>query len=160
MALKRQRLRNLGAVLVLGGAMVGFVGSAGAQNMEGNRPTLGPGGAVTSGKLEFRQYCAQCHGLDATGDGPVAGALKKKPANLTMLAKNNGGVFPEQEVRDFIDGTKTAASHGTREMPIWGYAFMYRQGALTGSGSPPLNQQQVNQKINILVNYVKSIQVQ
>lgn len=160
MALKRLRLRNLGAVLVLGGAMVGFVGSAAAQNLEGNRPTLGPGGAVTSGKLEFRQYCAQCHGLNAIGDGPVAGALKKKPANLTMLAKNNGGVFPEQEVRDFIDGTKTAVSHGTREMPIWGYAFMFRQGALTGSGSPPLNQQQVNQKINLLVNYVKSIQVQ
>ena len=160
MALKRQRLRNLGAVLVLGGAMVGFIGSAGAQNMEGNRPQLGPGGAITSGKIEFRQYCAQCHGLDATGDGPVAGALKKKPANLTMLSKNNGGVFPEQEVRDFIDGTKTAASHGTREMPIWGYAFMYRQGAMTGSGAPPLNQQQVNQKINMLVNYVKSVQVQ
>jgi mono/diheme cytochrome c family protein len=160
MALKRLGLRNLGAVLVLGGAMVGFIGSAGAQNMEGNRPTLGPGGAVTSGKIEFRQYCAQCHGMDATGDGPVAGALKKKPANLTMLAKNNGGMFPEQEVRDFIDGTKTAASHGTREMPIWGYAFMYRQGALTGSGAPPLNEQQVNQKINMLVNYVKSIQVQ
>jgi hypothetical protein len=37
---------------------------------------------------------------------------------------------------------------------------MYRQGALTGSGAPPLNEQQVNQKINMLVNYVKSIQVQ
>jgi len=153
MALKRLRLRNLGAVLVLGGAMVGFIGSAKAQE-------FGPGGAITSGKLEFRQYCAQCHGMDATGDGPVAGALKKKPANLTLLAKNNGGVFPEQEVRSFIDGTKTAESHGTREMPIWGYAFMYRQGALTGSGAPPLTQRQVDQKIQLLVNYVKSIQVQ
>ncbi|HEX4209533.1 MAG TPA: hypothetical protein VHY56_04005 [Candidatus Binataceae bacterium] len=160
MALKRHGLRNLGAVLVLGGAMVGFIGSAGAQNMEGNRPTLGPGGAVTSGKLQFRQYCAQCHGMDATGDGPVARALKKKPANLTMLSKNNGGVFPEQEVRSFIDGTKTAESHGTREMPIWGYAFMSRQGALTGSGAPYLNQQQVNKKIDLLVSYIKSIQVQ
>jgi mono/diheme cytochrome c family protein len=160
MALTRHELRKLAAVLVLGGAMVGFMGTAQAQNMEGNRPTLGPGGAVTSGKIEFRQYCAQCHGMDATGDGPVANALKKKPANLTMLAKNNGGVFPEQEVRDFIDGTKTAASHGTREMPIWGYAFQFRQGALTGSGGPPLTQQQVNAKIQMLVNYIKSIQVQ
>jgi mono/diheme cytochrome c family protein len=160
MTLKRRRLGKMAAVLVLGGAIFGFVGSALAQNMEGNRPSLGPGGAVTSGKLEFRQYCTQCHGMSATGDGPVAGALKKKPANLTMLSKNNGGVFPEQEVRDFIDGTKTAAGHGTREMPIWGYAFMYRQGALTGSGAPPLNEQQVNAKIQLLVNYIKSIQVQ
>jgi hypothetical protein len=159
MALKRLRLRNLGAVLVLGGAMVGFIGSAEAQGMGGGLQQ-GPGGVITSGKLEFRQYCAQCHGIDATGDGPVAGALKKKPANLTLLAKNNGGVFPEQEVRSFIDGTKTAEGHGTREMPIWGYAFMYRQGALTGSGAPPLNQRQVDQKINMLVDYVKTIQVQ
>ncbi|HTT76765.1 MAG TPA: c-type cytochrome [Candidatus Binataceae bacterium] len=158
MALKRHGLRNLGAVLVLGGAIVGTVGSAGAQNLEGNRPSLGPGGAVTSGKIEFREYCAQCHGLNATGDGPVAPALKKKPANLTLLSKNNGGVFPEQEVRDFINGTKTAASHGTREMPIWGYAFMFRQGAHTGSGGPPLTQREVDQKINMLVTYVKSIQ--
>jgi len=160
MALKRHCLRNLGAVLVLGGAMVGFIGSARAQGMEGERPSIGPGGAVTTGKMQFRQYCAQCHGMDATGDGPVAGALKKKPANLTLLSKNNGGVFPEAEVRSFIDGTKTAESHGTREMPIWGYAFMSRQGALTGSGAPPLNQEQVNKKIQQLVNYVKSIQVQ
>jgi hypothetical protein len=69
-------------------------------------------------------------------------------------------VFPEQEVRDFIDGTKTAASHGTREMPIWGYAFMYRQGSQAGSGAPPLNQSQVNAKIQKLVDYIKSIQVQ
>ena len=39
--------------------------------------------------FRFRRYCAQCHGLDATGDGPVASALKKKPANLTTLAKNH-----------------------------------------------------------------------
>jgi hypothetical protein len=160
MALTRHSLRKLVAVLVLGGAMIGFMGTARAQNMEGNRPSIGPGGLVTSGKLQFRQYCAQCHGMDATGDGPVSGALKKKPANLTMHSKNNGGVFPEQEVRDFIDGSKTAASHGTREMPIWGYAFMFRQGAQTGSGAPPLTEDQVNRKIQILVNYIKSIQVQ
>jgi hypothetical protein len=90
----------------------------------------------------------------------VAAALKKKPANLTLLSKNNGGVFPEKEVRDFIDGTKTAAGHGTREMPIWGYAFMYRQSAKSGSGAPPLTETQVNAKIQMLVDYIKGIQVQ
>lgn len=154
MALKHLGLREMASVLVLGGALVGFtVGAALAQEM-------GPGGAVTSGKLLFRQYCAQCHGMSATGDGPVSLALKKKPANLTVLSKNNGGTFPEAEVREFIDGTKTAESHGTREMPIWGYAFMYRQGALTGTGAPPLTERQVKDRIQILVNYVKSIQVQ
>lgn len=157
MAHKRLGFWNLAAVLLLGGAVIAFSENF-ALAQEGG-VTMGPGGRVTSGKLQFRQYCAQCHGMDAIGDGPVAPALKKKPANLTLLSKNNGGVFPEQEVRDFISGTKTAESHGTREMPIWGYAFQFRQGASTGSGAPPLTETQVNEKINILVDYVKSVQV-
>ncbi|MBV8357584.1 MAG: hypothetical protein JO189_06555, partial [Deltaproteobacteria bacterium] len=102
MALIYRGFWNLASVLVLGGALVGFVqGKAYAQ------ATMGPSGIVTTPQLDFRRYCAQCHGMDGTGDGPVAPALKKKPANLTLLSKNNGGVFPEKEVRDFIDGTKT-----------------------------------------------------
>jgi mono/diheme cytochrome c family protein len=155
MALKRLGFRSLAAVLVLGGAIVGFT-STSARAQGG--VTLGPGGQVTSGKLEFRQYCAQCHGMNAIGDGPVAPALKKKPANLTLLSKKNGGVFPEKEVRDFIDGSKTAASHGTREMPIWGYAFMYRNYA-QANNPEVLSKEQVNKKIDLLVDYIKTIQV-
>ena len=154
MALKRLGFLNLAAVLVLGGAIVGLTSTALAQ--EGSGVVMGERGNIISGKLDFRQHCAQCHGMDATGDGPVAPALKKKPANLTMLSKNNGGVFPTDEVRNFIDGTKTAEGHGTREMPIWGYAFMHRPG----SSGVPESEQAVQNKINRLVEYVKSIQVQ
>jgi hypothetical protein len=98
--------------------------------------------------------------MNATGDGPVASALKKKPADLTVLAKKNGGVFPEPEVRELIAGTKISAAHGTREMPIWGNVFMLRQGSLSGSGAPALTKFQVKQKIDLLVDYIKSIQVQ
>jgi mono/diheme cytochrome c family protein len=157
MALMHRRFWNVASVLVLGGALVGFAGGVAHAQV-----TMGAGGIVTSGKLQFRQYCAQCHGMDATGNGPVAPALKKKPANLTVLSKNNGGVFPTQEVHDFIDGSKTSAAHGTREMPIWGTAFQFRT-ASQGSGSTMgggLTQAQVNQKIDLLVNYIKSIQVQ
>jgi mono/diheme cytochrome c family protein len=110
--------------------------------------------------LDFRQYCAQCHGKHGTGEGPVAPALKKKPANLTLLSRNNGGVFPEDEVRDFIDGGKAAEGHGTRDMPIWGYAFMYRRSSHTAAGGAPLTEAQVKHKIGRLVDYVKSIQLQ
>jgi mono/diheme cytochrome c family protein len=159
MALKHLSLLNLASVLLLGGAIVGFTASAALAG--GGGATMGPSGQMLSGKLQFRQYCAQCHGMDATGDGPVAAALKKKPANLTTLAKKNGGVFPEQEVREFIDGTKTAASHGTREMPIWGFAFMNRQSTMGGQNTAsPLSEQEVKQKINRLVDYIKTIQVQ
>lgn len=154
MAHKRLGFWNLASVVVLGGALVGSTATlARAQEM-------GPGGIVTSGKLEFRQYCAQCHGMDATGNGPVSHALKKKPANLTMLAKKNGGVFPAKEVRDFIDGTKTATAHGSREMPIWGNAFRLRQASQNaGAGGPGLTQAEVNHKITLLVDYIKTIQV-
>jgi mono/diheme cytochrome c family protein len=158
MALTHRGFWNLASLLVLGGALVGFAGGKAYAQAE-----MGPSGIVTSGKLDFRRYCAQCHGMDATGDGPVAPALKKKPANLTLLSKNNGGVFPEKVVRDFIDGTKTSAAHGTREMPIWGDAFRMRaasEGAGATMGSVGLTSQAVDAKINRLVDYVKSIQVQ
>lgn len=71
----------------------------------------------------FRAYCASCHGLDAKGDGPAAASLKVKPADLTTLAKRNGGIFPDARVRKIIMGDDVLASHGSREMPIWGPVF-------------------------------------
>ena len=117
-----------------------------------------PGSKAASGKPPFLEYCAQCHEQDGTGNGPIASELNKNPANLTLLSKNNGGVFPEGEVRDFIAGTRTIASHGSREMPVWGYAFMFRQGGLAGPFVPVLTPQEANYRINLLVDYVKSIQ--
>jgi mono/diheme cytochrome c family protein len=72
----------------------------------------------------FRANCAACHGLDGKGGGPVAPTLKIKPADLTVIAKNNGGSFPEARVRKIISGDEPSLlSHGTREMPIWGPIF-------------------------------------
>ncbi len=73
-----------------------------------------------SGQARFAQYCAVCHGPGAKGDGPFANLMTTKPADLTMLAKNNGGEFPFGRVYDTIDGRNMLAAHGTRDMPIWG----------------------------------------
>jgi mono/diheme cytochrome c family protein len=123
---------------------------------DGGNPTISHDSR--SGEQQFRQYCASCHGNDGTGDGPVASELKRKPANLTVLSKNNNGVFPTSEVHDFIVGTRQIPSHGTREMPVWGYAFMFRPGAMAGPFVPVLTPQQVEAKVNLLVDYVESIQ--
>lgn len=114
---------------------------------------------IAQGELEFRLYCGQCHGMEATGNGPVARALRTKPANLRLLTKNRGGVFPEQEIRDFVDGTKQMAAHGNREMPIWGLAFQYRgSGSREIHGPPPASKAEVDRRIDRLVDYIRSIQ--
>jgi mono/diheme cytochrome c family protein len=72
----------------------------------------------------FRAHCAACHGPEGKGNGPVGAALKTEPADLTMLAKNNGGKFPTQRVQKFISGDDPSlVSHGSREMPVWGPIF-------------------------------------
>ncbi len=72
----------------------------------------------------FHAHCAACHGSQGKGDGPAASSLKTKPADLTVLAKKNGGRFPVERVQKFISGDDPALSaHGSREMPIWGPIF-------------------------------------
>ena len=75
------------------------------------------------GKSEFQSSCATCHGIDGEGKGPLSPQLKATPADLTVLAKKNNGVFPFQIVYEVIDGRKEVAGHGTRDMPIWGNRY-------------------------------------
>lgn len=91
--------------------IAGFSASASAQNID-------------VGRTEYQASCAACHGIDAKGDGPVSKELKTPPTDLTFLAKNNNGAFPYDLIYEVIDGRNSStASHGTREMPVWGYRF-------------------------------------
>ena len=96
------------------------------------------------GRRDFQTYCASCHGSDATGNGPVAPALRQKPADLTRIALDNGGTFPSVRVRRIIDGRDVVA-HGTPDMPVWGSVF--RGG-----------EEVVRARIDALLAYVQSIQ--
>lgn len=75
------------------------------------------------GSKIFSNYCASCHGVNGSGDGPVASALKGKVPDLTTLARRNGGKFPAVRVRGIIAGDERYAAHGSREMPVWGPIF-------------------------------------
>jgi len=75
------------------------------------------------GELEYMQRCAGCHGVDAKGNGPFATQLITSPADLTRLAKRNGGIFPENTVNEKIDGRQEVQAHGQRDMPVWGYRY-------------------------------------
>src|ERR1700751_81870 len=70
-----------------------------------------------AGKAEFQSSCASCHGTDGKGKGPVSEQLKVSPADLTILARKNNGVFPTNAVYETIYGSKTIPAHGPREMP-------------------------------------------
>lgn len=105
--------------------------------------------AVAGGEL-FRTYCAVCHGSGARGDGPLAPSMNRKPADLTEIAKRNGGVFPTELVFRTIDGKKPVRGHGGPDMPVWGDAF-----ARSRDGG---SEDKVKQMIESLVNYLESIQ--
>jgi mono/diheme cytochrome c family protein len=98
------------------------------------------------GKAEYRSSCAACHGIDAKGDGPVAQQLKTRPPDLTVLARNNDGVFPYEKVYETIDGRHMARSHGTRAMPVWGYRI------------GPTHAYRYRNRMFAVVDYLKSIQ--
>ena len=46
-----------------------------------------------AGKYEYQSSCEACHGQDGRGEGPFSAQLKVPPADLTVLAKKNNGVF-------------------------------------------------------------------
>ena len=100
----------------------------------------------------FRAYCANCHGGDGKGQGPVASVLKVSPADLTTLARRHGGKYPAALVRDTLYGARVpnpSVAHGTTEMPLWGAIF--RQ----------LDTKESVAKVRVenLVKYVESIQI-
>ncbi len=105
-----------------------------------------------NGQVTYKTYCKNCHGEQGKGDGYVASTLKVPPTDLTQLAKQNGGVYPADRVRESIDGSKAIRSHGSREMPIWGDVFVWPEA------ESPERRAQVKTKIGELVEYVRTIQ--
>ena len=106
---------------------------------------------TTTGAAVFSTYCVSCHGSSARGDGPLAATMKRKPANLTEIAKRNGAQFPADLVFRIIDGRQPVRGHGGPDMPEWGEAF--------GKSSEAGDADRVKRVIQSLVDYLESIQV-
>jgi mono/diheme cytochrome c family protein len=104
-----------------------------------------------TGRDSFEFYCASCHGTSGTGNGPVASSLKKTPADVTSLARRNGGAFPRQRVVSLLKGEEPglAAVHGSNEMPVWGPVFRF----LDPSDA------RVKLRIENVVSYIETLQV-
>ena len=110
--LKNLLIFSLAAVLAVG---AGYADQANSKVVIPLKPT-----APVSGKQMYTNYCAPCHGVDRTGNGPVATALKQPPVDLTVLSKNNGGKFPSSHIVAVLQYGTQIPSHGTAQMPVWG----------------------------------------
>jgi mono/diheme cytochrome c family protein len=104
---------------------------------------------VASGKQTYVEYCAVCHGADGRGMGPAASALKTPPADLTTLAKNHDGKFPDEYVAGIVRFGKPIVAHGSTDMPVWGPIFGLRDNG---------NEVAVRRRIKNLCDYLATLQ--
>ena len=121
-----------------------------AQESKSNvKREAAPMTSPASGKEMFVSYCASCHGKDAKGNGPAAAALKQLPADLTTLAKRNGGKYPSDKITTILRGQTNLMAHGDQEMPVWGPVFWRLSGG---------HEEQVQMRIANLNRYLESLQ--
>ncbi|HUM05054.1 MAG TPA: cytochrome c [Terriglobales bacterium] len=105
--------------------------------------------SAASGQDMYKNYCAVCHGIDGTGNGPAASALKVPPSDLTTLAQRNGGKYPALKISSVIRGEEALPAHGSKEMPIWGKLFWSMSGG---------HSSEVQQRVANLNKYIESLQ--
>ncbi|HJP37448.1 MAG TPA: c-type cytochrome [Gammaproteobacteria bacterium] len=108
---------------------------------------------VELGRERYQNDCASCHGPKAHGDGAVAAVLTIRPTDLTVLSKGNRDQFPGDYVRRVIDGRELpAAAHGHVAMPVWGKHYKRTL--------PGYSEASVQRKIDALIAYLRSIQIE
>jgi mono/diheme cytochrome c family protein len=103
------------------------------------------------GAALYKTYCSSCHGASGAGDGPIADALRYRPADLTTIARRAKGTFDGAKVHQMIDGRVPVKGHGGPDMPLWGDAFKR-----SGDG---YSEAAVRERIDLVVKHLESIQV-
>ena len=132
-------------ISLLAGAVVGASAGAWAQS------------ETDLGKREYDSNCAVCHATDGKGQGPYREFLDVAPSDLTVLAKNNQGVFPINRVYEVIDGREAVKAHGPREMPIWGTEYSIKAAELY-TDVPYNSEAYVRNRVLALIDYLYRIQ--
>jgi mono/diheme cytochrome c family protein len=102
-----------------------------------------------TGKKDFQDFCAQCHGIDGKGDK----VEDLQGPDLTHLSETHGGIFPSQEVYEVIDGRKKRPEHKLLlEMPLWGEYFQQKDLPKDAA------ERKTQSRITALVRYIQSFQ--
>ena len=77
--------------------------------------------------------------------------MRRRPSNLTEIAKRNKGTFDRTMVFNVIDGRSKVPGHGGPDMPVWGDAF--RRSA------DGYSEKAVKDRIDALVEFLRGLQV-
>jgi len=139
--------------LLLAGVAAAIVAGVGYANQSVAKTVIIPvsKAPLNNGKQMYVNYCAPCHGVEGKGNGPAAAALKRQPANLAALSRNNGGKFPSTHIASVLEFGAANPSHGTAEMPAW--------GPMLGSVDTATNDANVRAlRISNLSRYLQSLQ--
>ena len=111
--------------------------------------------AELDGHVVFNNLCAVCHGVGGKGDGPAVSALECAVPDLTVLAANNDGVYPHNQMKKVIFGWHRGVECGPSRMPYWGEHFMYLR--VPFNGVP--NRKYAWERAHTLSTHVESLQV-
>ncbi len=121
-------------------------------------PALGQG---ELGRVQYHASCAQCHGPDGKGDGPLAELMTISPPDLTRLQRDNRGVFPFGRIYDVIENGGGIGAHGVPDMPAWGERLVVDAFLRDGVRiEPGLQEAFVRARILALIDRLSQIQEQ
>jgi len=110
------------------------------------------------GKTQYDSACAVCHGPSGKGDGPLKSQLVSRMPDLTVLARNNDGVFPFDRVYQIIDGRQEIKAHGPREMPVWGRGFNMQSSIFFENYPPYDTESNARSRMLALTEYLYRLQ--
>ena len=155
-AVKHYPLLQLGLLVLSVMFLIQFTSNcANNQQTESDTPATEDSNATSAaaraetGQELFVSYCQICHGSDGER-GAMAEILTVEVPDLRYISARRSGTFPEEDLYMIIEGSTNVKGHGSLNMPLWGKTFKESE-ALDSDA-------EVSQRIEMLVNYLKSIQ--
>lgn len=148
------QLMSMGLLMgLIGFSVSGALANSTTEPVAGKSASIG----IELGKVDFRTYCAACHGVGGIGDGTVAEFMTITAADLTRLSRRNAGIFPRQKIIEVIDGRAEVRVHGLRDMPVWGDWF--NAEAISPDMGAAAREETVRMRIDSLTSYIETLQV-
>jgi hypothetical protein len=111
------------------------------------------------GRITYSMHCAACHGPRGQGDGPMAAFLEVDVPDLSLIQRDNDGVFPFSRVYRIIESGAENPVHAASPMPAWGDELLTQTYVLHGIEVPPARREAfVRSRILALIDHIAQLQ--